>query len=305
MNKKIITVKDLQNRDAKCIVWMPDNENTARCILQISHGMEEHIERYEDFASFLCDNGYIVIGSDQVGHGITLSKDELGYFGEGGYEGCIDRLHCVTLKAKQMYPDLPIVLLGHSMGSFMARGYITRYGKELNGAVIMGTSGPNPALGMGKLLINLITLFKGDRAKSRFITKMMFGSYNKKFDGEGVYQWLTKRDDIKTAYERDEYCGFGFTLNGYKGLVGILGEVSSPKWANDVPKELPILIVSGEDDPVGDYSKGVKTVYDRLKEAGIKDIRLKLFENDRHEILNETDNEEVYKYLLDYLDSLI
>ncbi|MBR5713249.1 MAG: alpha/beta hydrolase, partial [Clostridia bacterium] len=258
MNKKITSVIDLQGREAKCIVWMPDDDTSARCILQLSHGMEEHIERYEDFAEYLCDNGYIVFGSDQVGHGVTLSRDELGYFGEGGYKGCIDRLHCVTLKAKQMYPDLPLVLLGHSMGSFMARGYITRYGKEINGAIIMGTSGPNPALGMGKLLVKIITAFKGEHQKSEFIKKMMFGSYNKKFDGDGAYKWLTKRGDIQTEYERDEYCGFGFTLDGYKAVLGILSEVSSPKWAEAVPKKLPVLLISGADDPVGDYSKGVQ-----------------------------------------------
>ncbi len=303
MVRKIVRIKDLQERDTKCIFWIPEKSAEAKGIIQISHGMEEHIERYEDFAKYMADNGYVVCASDHPGHGIELPYEELGYFGDSGYVGCINRLHCVTLKAKQLFPDLPIILLGHSMGSFMSRAYITRYGNELDGAIIMGTAGPNPLLGFAHVLIKVLTIFRGNKKKSKFIDRLMFGSYNKKFEGDSEYLWLTKDKEIIKEYENDKYCGFGFTLNGYKALVDVLSEVSDKKWGENVPRELPILITSGEDDPVGGYMVGVKKVYKMLSK--VNNVKLISYKNDRHEILNETDRGKVYSDILSFANTTL
>lgn len=305
MNKQEFTVIDLENRKAKCILWTPDDASSIKCVLQIAHGMEEHIERYENFAEYLCNSGFAVCGNDHPGHGITLPVDNLGHFGKAGYLGCVNRMHCVTLAIKQKFCNSPVILLGHSMGSFMTRAYITRYGKELNGAIIMGTSGPNPLLNIGSLVIKILSLFKGDKAKSKFVDNFMFGAYNEHFDGDSRFEWLSKDKTIVKAYEDDPYCGFGFTMNGYNALMDVMKEISKKDWAKKVPKDLPILVISGEDDPVGDYGAGIKIVHERLSLAGVKNLSLKLFKNDRHEILNETDKEDVYNAVISFMENII
>lgn len=279
-----------------------------RAILQISHGMCEYIGRYEEFASFLCENGVLVCGNDHLGHGSAAQEsDSLGYFAKkDGWQLLPADVRKLTILMQKRYPGVPYFLLGHSMGSFVARVYLAKYGELLDGAIIMGTSGKNPLASIGVWFAERTIRRHGDKYRSEFLTRQSTGSYNKRFKTEQDEQsWLTKDEAIRKKYAADPLCSFQFTAAGHRDLFTLLQAVSTEEWAERVPKELPILLASGDMDPVGNYGKGVKEVYERLQKAGVKDVSLKLYKDDRHEILNETDRETVYQDMLDFILSKI
>jgi len=281
-------------------------EGEPKGILQISHGMCEYIGRYADFAGFLCERGFFVCGNDHLGHGRQAARaGELGYFADkDGWKLLSEDLHLLTVQMKQRFPGVPYFLLGHSMGSFVARRYLVRYGKELSGAVIMGTSGGNPALDLGIRLSSRACRRHGPKSRSALIDKLSMGGNNRLFKGEhDLHSWLTKDREIRTRYASDPLCSFSFTVSGYRDLFSLLQSVSAPEWAEQVPKDLPILLTSGEDDPIGANGRGVRKVYGRLEAAGVKDVALKLYPGDRHEILNETDRKQVYADIAEFLES--
>lgn len=279
-------------------MWMP--ADGAKAVFQIVHGMAEHGERYEDFAAYLCEKGFAVLVDDHIGHGKSVnSDDELGYFGEnGGWDTFVEDERSLTELIKAELPDLPIVFFGHSMGSFIAREYIRRYGKDerIKATVFCGTSGKNPASSIAITLAGAIAKIKGSRHKSNFINKIAFGTYNSKIkDAKTSFDWLSTDSAIVDKYIADKYCGFLFTAVGYRDLFTILDRVSGKDWFDAVDKNIPILLVSGEEDPVGLYGKGIKQVYNDLKLADKKDVTLKLYPAMRHEILNEVDRVKVYE----------
>ena len=288
------------------VIWKPQNNNKVKAVLQISHGMIEFIERYDEFATYLVQNGYAVVGHDHLGHGSTVNnQDEWGYFVEQeASQTVVEDVYRVTCKIKEIFPDTKLILLGHSMGSFIARRYLMTYGKELDAAIIMGTgSQPKLMLIAGKLIIKVLKFIYGDKHRSKFIEKVMFGAYNKRFsDNRNGKEWLTKDEEICKWYCNEPGCSFLFTLNGYQLILETLGYIQRQTNIDKIPKNLPIYIVAGKDDPVGNYGKGVEHVYNVYKKTGIKDISIRLFENDRHEILNETDRQMVYKDILTWLD---
>lgn len=274
-----------------CYFYEPSGSE-IRGIVQLSHGMCEYVQRYAHVADFFCKNGYVFCGNDHLGHGSTAaSPEELGYIGKNGADRIVDDLHTTTRLAKERYPDKPLVLFGHSMGSFMARLYLTKYGSELSGAIICGTGGPESPAAAGKLMASVAMLFHNDHYRSKFINKVAFSGYNKRFKGEAsASAWVTGDRETVKKYDADPLCNFKFTLGGYYTLFDALERVSSKKWAQLVPKELPLLVVSGKLDPVGNYGKGVRTVYERLKKAGVRSVKLKLYDNARHEPHNEVES---------------
>lgn len=279
-----------------------------KAILQISHGMCEYIERYEDFAAFLCQNGFIVCGNDHLGHGNSIaSEDDLGYFGtENGYEFLITDLYKTMTIIRKGYPSLPYFMLGHSMGSFVARMFLTLYGKELTGAIICGTSGGNPFAGIGIRMAKSAIRKKGEQFRSNKLNSMAFSGYNKRIDKpNSEFDWLTTDSQIVSDYEKNLKNNFVFTAAGFKDLFTLVKLVSAKEWADKVPKNLPLFIISGEEDPVGDYGKGVRKVCRRLIEAEVQDIALHLYPGGRHEIINETNRREVYRDIARWLDSKI
>lgn len=288
-------------------IWKPDGDPKA--ILQISHGMAEYIERYDDFAGFLNEHGILVAGNDHLGHGASVhSKDEYGYFSEKNGNNClIEDLHYVTQKIKKDYPEVPFFLLGHSMGSFYCRQYICRYGEELNGAIVMGTAfQPKAAAEAGKAMCRIIALFRGWHYRSSFINNMAFGSYNKAFQpARTATDWLSRDEDNVDRYNADERCGFIFTLNGYYNMFHGLTRLCDNDLIKKVPVALPILITSGGTDPVGNFGKGVTSVYEQYRKLGINDLSIKLYPEARHEILNEINKEEVYEDILHWLEKHI
>lgn len=284
--------------DVYARMWLP--EGKPKAIMQIAHGMAEHGERYEAFAEYLCEKGFAVLVDDHVGHGKSVkSDDDLGYFGEnGGWSAFVEDERALTEIIKNEYPDTPIVFFGHSMGSFIAREYIRRYGTDerIKAAVICGTSGKNPASGIAVKLAGAIAKAKGSRYRSKFINSIAFGTYNGRIkNARTPFDWLTRDEKIVDEYIADKYCGFLFTAAGYKDLFTVLDTVSGKDWYSEVSNELPLMIVSGEEDPVGAYGKGIKQVYNDLLQSGQKDVTLRLYPEMRHEILNEFGKERVFE----------
>lgn len=279
-------------------MWMP--AEGAKAVFQIAHGMAEHGERYEEFAAYLCEKGFAVLVDDHVGHGKSVnSDDDLGYFGEnGGWDAFVEDERTLTEMIKNEMPDLPIVFFGHSMGSFIAREYIRRYGSDerIKAAVFCGTSGKNPASAIAITLAGAIAKIKGSRHRSKFIDKIAFGTYNSKITNPKTsFDWLSTDGAIVDKYIADKYCGYLFTAVGYRDLFTILDRVSGKDWFSSIDKNIPVLITSGTEDPVGLYGKGIKQVYNDLKLADVKDVTLKLYDGMRHEILNEVNRIQVYE----------
>ena len=282
--------------------YVPEGKIIA--VLQIAHGMVEFIDRYENFAAFLASKGILVVGNDHIGHGGSVkSEEDWGYFGENGNRILLDDMHELTRLTKEKYPNLPYFLLGHSMGSFYARQYLGEFGNELDGAIIMGT-GLEPLFVVkgGMFLCKLIALFKGWRYRSNFVNQVAFGSYGKKFEPLRTRaDWLSKDEALVDWYINEPRCSFLFTLNAYYSMFEGIARLHDKKLLEKVPKDLPIFFVSGEDDPVGSFGKEVVYSVETLKEVGVKNIDMKLYPNDRHEILNETDKETVYADLYEWL----
>ena len=286
------------------IEWIPEGE--VKAVLQIAHGMVEFIDRYDRFANFLTSQGFYVVGNDHLGHGKSVTgESELGYFAKKDGNLCvIGDIHQLREDTVKKYPDVPYFLLGHSMGSFLARQYIEMYGDGLKGAIIMGTgSQPNSTLKMGMNLTSLMMKIKGDHHRSKLVNNMALGSYNKSFEPSRTKNdWLTKDEKIVDAYEANPLNQFMFTVNGYNNMFRGMLFAQTRENLDKIPKELPILVVSGENDPVGEFGKGPKAVAETYKNIGIKDVTLKLYPDDRHEILNELDKETVDKDLLQWME---
>lgn len=286
------------------IEWIPEGE--AKAVLQMCHGMAEYIERYHDFASFLAENGYYVVGHDHLGHGKSAaSSDKLGFFHEkNGNEYVVADIHQLRKDTEKKYPNVPYFMLGHSMGSFLVRQYIGLYGEGLAGAVIMGTGDqPNLILGAGKMICKSIAKFKGWEYRSKLVDSMAAGGYNKRFKGEtGTSGWLSRNPENGAKYKDDPLCGYVFTVNGYYHMFSGMVKMNRQEKSEKIPKNLPIFFVAGAEDPVGNFGKGVENVYKRYQKCGMQDVMMKLYENDRHEILNEDDRAQVYQDVLMWLE---
>lgn len=274
-------------------------------IVQIAHGMAEHFGRYERFAAFLAEQGIVVCGNDHLGHGKSVADEsEFGFFGEkDGVTHVIADMHTLYTKLRATYPRLPYILFGHSMGSFLAREYSTKYGEELAGAIYCGTSAGKQPLWLGKLVAKTVGLFCGKKHRSPLIAKLSMGGYDKRFENQPG-NWLTKDLAILERDGADNRLGFAFTAAGYYDLFSLLARVSDTEWANNIPRSLPVLLVSGCDDPVGDWGEGVRTVYERLRDVELCSLALKLYPGDRHEILNELDCEQVFVDILAWIEDV-
>lgn len=289
------------------VKWTPDT-GEYNAILQITHGMVEFIERYIPFAEFLTTKGYMVVGHDHIGHGQSVaSQDDWGYFCEGSPSDIlVEDMHKLRTMIQEDNPKVPYFMLGHSMGSFMLRKYLAVHNEKLRGAIIMGTGFiPENMTKLALMLTSVVAKLRGERHRSKLIQSLAFGADYKGFDMTGENpedSWLTKDVDIVNTYYNEPRCTYMFTVNGYKGLFEAVNYSCNPENAAKIPKKLPLFIVSGEQDPVGGLGKGVKDVYDMYKTADMLDLTYKLYENDRHEILNEIDKQVVFEDLLAWMN---
>ncbi len=289
------------------VKWTPASGET-KAVLQIVHGMVEYIERYTPFIEFLTARGYMVVGHDHLGHGKSVdSEADWGYFGRPDPSGLlVEDMHRLRAMIQKDYPDKPYFMLGHSMGSYMLRKYLGFHSEGLSGVIIMGTGYvPRRATSFGIKLCNFLAKLRGWHYRSKFVAGASFGKPYRRFDLTGedtAASWLTKDQEIVKKYYSEPQCTFTFTLNGYVGLYEAVSYACRQENVDKYPKELPIFMVSGADDPVGDLSKGVMKVYDMFLKAGLEDVTYKLYETDRHEILNELDRETVYSDILAWLN---
>lgn len=293
------------NTEIHTIEWKPEGE--VKAVLQLCHGMVEYIRRYDEFAEFMCSRGYYVVGNDHLGHGKSVqSKSEYGFFNEKYGNACvIGDMHTLRQRTMKKYPDVPYFILGHSMGSLLVRQYIQLYGNGLSGAVLLGvvSDQKKAVLLCGKRLCRLMAAFRGWHFRSRFIDGMVLGSYNKKFKPARTrVDWMTSDREHLDAYVADPLCSFVFTVNAYYSMFTGMLNMEKKESIYMIPKTLPILFASGTDDPVGNFGKGVRKIYEQCKAAGLQDVTLRLYAGDRHELLNETDRQQVYQDLFDWLE---
>ena len=253
----------------KGVTYIPQGE--IKGIFHLVHGMREYIGRYEHFLPFFAENGFVCVGYDHLGHGNTANEGELGFIAQkGGYKYLVEDVYRFAEHIKSEFPDLPYILMGHSMGSFIVRLAATRYRGIADKLIICGTAGSNPVASVGIALARILAKIKGSCAYSPLIESMAFGSYNKYFEVDTPYEWLTKDKEVIAKYQADKFCNYHFTISALADLITLTYKCNLNTWYIDMPKKLPILLVSGADDPVGNYGKGVREVYNKLKKSGNK-----------------------------------
>ncbi|MCR5669593.1 MAG: lysophospholipase [Butyrivibrio sp.] len=278
------------------IRWIPEGQPVA--ILQIIHGMQEYIDRYDEFANFLAERGIIVIGNDHLGHGGSVGeKGTYGYFCKNDPATVLVRdAHRLKKMTQEDYPGVPCFILGHSFGSFVAREYITRYGTGIKGAIIQGTAYmPNGAVRSMRTLVNVLQVIMGEKYRSSMINNKAFKGYLKKIENPRTkFDWLSHNEQSVDKYAEDPACNFVFTLNGFKTMAELLKRIQDTDKMEDIPKNLHILITAGKEDPVGNYGEAPEKLYKLYKDVQIKDVELKLYDSMRHELQQEIGREQVY-----------
>lgn len=286
--------------------WLPEGE--IKAVLQISHGVSEYAGRYAPFAEFLTEHGFAVIAGDHLGHGKSVAEGSPRiYFGEhDGWLHVVDDVAMLRKIGGEKFPGVPYFIMGHSMGSFITRTYLIRYPGEVDGAVIMGTGQQSPLLtGSGRLVAKIIGSRKGFGATSKTVNNLAFGSYNKSFEPKRTeFDWLSANPENVDRYIADPLCGEDATVGLFYEMLGGIRFVGAQKNVDKMDTSKPVLFISGADDPVGG-EKGATAAYNTFKKAGVADLTLKLYPGLRHEILNERENAEIYRYILNWLEKRI
>ncbi len=290
---------DSGNHESKiyAVYWKPEGE--PRAILQLVHGMQERIERYDEFARYMAGKGYLVAGEDHLGHGKSVGEGETyGYFCKKDAPGVlVDDVNKLRTITQRKYPDIPIIILGHSFGSYILREYITRYPAGLDGVIIQGTGiQKESTVNLAIVLATIIQFFCGSKHRSALINKIAFGGYLDKIpDAKTPSDWFSHNDESIKAYLEDPMCNARFTMNGFLTLGSLIKSTQNLHKMEAIPKTLPIMLASGVEDPVGNYGESVKELYDIYKnQLRLMNVELKLYEGMRHEILQETDRTKVF-----------
>lgn len=295
--------------DGKNVVlhtFVPEGE--VKAIVQLSHGMSEYSMRYKELGKFLCENGIAFYAHDHRGHGETAENiEELGFLAEkDGFNRVVEDLATMIDKCHKDFPGKKVFLLGHSFGSFVSQCYIEKYEKIIDGCVLCGSAGPRVLLtGSGHIISGIVMKIKGKRNKSQLLDSLVFGSYNPNDENESPSAWLSRDVNVQKAFDDDSLCGFKVTNEFFYDFLGGLCSIHQKKNMNKIPKDLPIFIISGEADPVGEYGKSVKKLFTSYKKLGIKDVSLKLYPEARHELFNELNKVDVMNDLLVWILSKI
>jgi len=301
--------------------WLPeaDPENPQaaadiKAVIVFNHGLAEHSLRYDRFGSILSENGYIFNAFDMRGHGRTAEislQNGNGDFGKlddhNGFIHAVRDIDEMIDSVKAEYPDLPVILMGHSFGSFVAQSYIEKYSGKIKACFLIGTAGPRLALvSVGNFLAKLIRLFRGGNSIVKFLDTLSFGSYNKKIkEPKSKFDWLSKDSMNVQMYMDDKWCGFPLKTSFFCDMTGALCDIHKSSNMKKIDKKLPVYFLYGGDDPVGDYGKTVNALYNIYKANGMEKLYIKEYPGDRHEILNEIDREEVEKDILELLNGLL
>ena len=288
-------------------ICTPDGK--PKGVVQIAHGIAEHIERYDDFMRFLADHGYAAVGNDHLGHGQSAVRlDELGIFAEeGGWDYVVRDMDLLRDRVREEYHDVPYIFFGHSMGSFLTRTYIIRHPDKYDAAILSGTGQQSPALiNAGFLAANMNVKLKGPRASGQMLNDMAFGSYCKKIpDPRTPFDWLSRVPEEVDKYIADPKCGFVCKCSLYRDMMGGLKFLTKQSNIDKMNKDAPVYFMSGAEDPVGDYGAGVEKAYQAFCRAGLHDVTIRLYPGGRHEMLNEENREAVKQDILQWLDDRI
>lgn len=305
MKKADFSFTDRLNHTIQVYKWTP--KDWIKSIILISHGMTEHANRYHFFAQCLIEQGYGVYCMDHIGHGKTASaKEDLGHFPREGFNLSVENLHLLTQMIKKEHPNTPVILFGHSMGSFFAQNYMYKYGDEINGCILSGTSGKQSMAALGVYLADLLIRLQGEKHKSELLHSLCFGKFNSYFKPTKTdFDWLSRDAEEVNKYINDPYCGFICTTQFYYEFFKGLSNLHNKKYLTCIPKELPIYIFSGDKDPVGKHSKSIKKLIKLYRTMNVQNLEYKLYQDGRHEMLNEINKEQVIKDIIDWLDKLI
>ena len=286
---------------------IPNGE--VRAVVQIVHGIAEHIVRYDDFMSFLASNGFVAVGTDHLGHGKSIEKeDQLGFLADkGGWTYIVNDEEILRRAMKENYPNVPQIVFGHSMGSFVTRTHLIRFPGAFDAAIISGTGNQSPALVLGGLAMgNLVVALKGPHHYSKLLNNMAFGSYNKLYgEVRTEYDWLSRDEAQVDKYVADPLCGFIPSCSLFRDMMTGIKFITNQNNLENMNKDTPVYFMSGDMDPVGECGKGVKLAYENFKKAGMKDVSIKLYKDGRHEMLNELNKDEVYADILAWINSKI
>lgn len=275
--------------------WTPEGEPKA--ILQIVHGIAEYVERYDAFAQYLNSLGYLVVAEDHMGHGKSIGEEgTIGYF-DGGWFAAVGDTYRLLSDTRAEFPDVPYVLFGHSMGSFMARTLIEQYPDSgISACIICGTGWqPQALLSFAIPVCKLVCKLDGERKPNAKLENIVFGGYNKKVEHpRTAFDWLSRDERNVDAYIADPLCGFTASAGLLRDMLTGIAFIEKKVNLARMRKDLPVLFIAGEDDPVGSYGEGVKTAAEAFRKTGMTDVSVKLYPLCRHEILNEINREEVY-----------
>lgn len=287
-------------------VWTPEGDEPPRGVVQIVHGIAEHIGRYDAFADFLTEQGFVVCGEDHLGHGKTAKSGTRGYFApENGWKHVVEDIRHLHELMRKQYPKIPYFMLGHSMGSFLTRTYLIDYPGALDGAILSGTGQESAVNVMMGRLITAVICYRRNGAKrtSKLMDNMSLGAYNKKFKPNRTRaDWISRDEVIVNAYCADPFCKFSATAGAYYDLMRGLQYISNKKNLRRMEPKTPIYLFSGEKDPVGAEGKGVIKVSKYFLNEGCEDLSIKLYPEGRHEMLNEINRDEVYQDVLSWLE---
>ena len=307
LNIEDFTIKTPDGKELKAKKHNTNSDNIGSVV--IVHGMAEHQKRYSEFAETLNDNHFTVYTYDQRGHGDTAgSIEKLGFFApKKGWDKVVSDLHLLVEIVKEENPNLPVFILGHSMGSLVARTYIIKHSKDINGIMLSGTAGHPGLIGKaGIFLSSLITLFRGKKHPSKIMDQLSFGDFNKAFKPNRTkFDWLSNDESVVDKYIDDPYCGTIFSAQFFNDMLKGVEKANNPKFADLISNDLPMFLFSGKDDPVGDFGKGVVKTELMYKKSGMKNIQTILYEKSRHEMLNETNKKNVYSDILNWLNKQV
>lgn len=280
----------------RAMEWTPDNAPTA--VVQIVHGITEHVERYDQFARYLNKKGYLVVAHDHMGHGKSVEDGGIpGYF-HGGWDAVLADILALHRETKTAHPDLPYILLGHSMGSFLVRTILCRYPElEISGVILSGTGWlPDWSVRTGFHAAKTLCAIRGEKTPGRTLTNLMFSSFNARVERKRTaFDWLTRDTVIVDAYVNDPMCGFAVSYGLIRDMAGGVLEIQKPEALMGMNKQLPVLLLSGGDDPVGGYGRGVRQTAEAFRDAGMEEVHMKIYPLCRHEILNEINRAEVFR----------
>lgn len=310
MRKRVFTFLSADGKtEIHGVEWMPNSEDEIKAVLQISHGVTEYIERYEEFAKFMTENGIMVVGNDHLGHGLSVEKSASPmYFGpRGSWEYAVRDLLNVYELVKSDHPNVGYYILGFSMGSFLVRKLLIDYPSKIDAAILMGTGqiGKIPTA-LGLLAAKSEAAKVGENNTSEGIESLTFGTYNKRFaPNKTKFDWLCSDEESLAEYAKDPKIGGPMSAGLFREMLYGMEYTRKSSNVKKMRKSMPILIMSGEDDSVGDCGKGVRKVYKSFKKAGMVDVKIKLYPSLRHDLLHEVNRKEIFRDILNWMNSAL